>query len=78
MSYEGKMLLQFRMPTRSAVEQTLLRVLFKSGGVIKEFGAGEQIVDQVADEFELTKLQRSMEGLRAMNYLARLARRTCE
>jgi HNH endonuclease len=59
MSYESKMLEQFAMPTRKKVEQTLLRVLLKHGGVIKEFGSAEQIVDEIADEFELSERQRS-------------------
>jgi hypothetical protein len=59
MSYESKMLEQFKMPTRKQVEQTLLRTLLKYNGVIKEFGAGEQIVDKLAEEFALTARQRS-------------------
>jgi hypothetical protein len=51
MSYESKMLEQFAMPSRKQVEHTLLRVLLKHDGVIKEFGSGEEIVDEIADEF---------------------------
>lgn len=58
-SYEGKMLAQFAMPTRKQVEQTLLRVLLKHGGVIKEFAAGQEIVGEIADEFSLNARQRS-------------------
>ncbi len=47
------------MPTRKEVEQALLRTLFKHGGVIKEFGAGEEVVAEIADEFQLSKRQRS-------------------
>ena len=47
------------MPTLAEVEQALLRALLKHGGVIKEFGAGQEIVDEIANEFELDELQRS-------------------
>jgi HNH endonuclease len=59
MSYEGKMLEQLAMPTRKQVEQTLLRALLKHDGAIKEFGSGQEIVDEIADEFGLSKRQRS-------------------
>jgi hypothetical protein len=59
MSYERQMLEKLAMPTRSQVEKTLLRVLLKHGGVVKEFGAGEEIVDEVADLLKLTQQQRS-------------------
>lgn len=59
MSYESKMLEQFAMPSRKQVEQALLRVLLKHNGVIKEFGSGEAIVDEIADEFLLNERQRS-------------------
>lgn len=59
MSYESKMLEQFEMPSRKQVEQSLLRTLIKHGGVIKEFGAGEEIVDEIANEFSLTERQHS-------------------
>lgn len=59
MSYESKMLEQFAMPSRKQVEQTLLRVLLKHDGVIKEFGSGQEIVDEIADEFALNEQQRS-------------------
>jgi hypothetical protein len=59
MSYESKMLEQFAMPSRKQVEQTLLRVLLKHDGVIKEFGSGQEIVDEIADEFVLNEQQRS-------------------
>lgn len=59
MSYESKMLEQFAMPSRKQVEQTLLRVLLKHDGVIKEFGSGQEIVDEIADEFALNEHQRS-------------------
>ena len=59
MSYESKMLEQFSMPTQTEVEHSLLRALLKHGGVIKEFGSGQEIVDEIANEFELNARQRS-------------------
>lgn len=59
MSYEGKMLEDFAMPTRKEVEQALLKTLFKHNGVIKEFATGEEIVNEIADEFNLNRNQRS-------------------
>ena len=59
MSYEGKMLEQLAMPTREQVKQVLLRTLLKHGGLIKEFGGGEEIVREMADAFGLSEPQRS-------------------
>jgi hypothetical protein len=59
MSYESKMLEQLAMPAQKEVEQALLRVLLKQGGVVKEFGSGQEVVDEIADEFELNAAQRS-------------------
>jgi len=59
MSYESKMLEGFGMPPKKQVEQTLLRILLKHDGTIKEFGAHEKIVEEIADEFALTEIQRS-------------------
>lgn len=59
MSYEGKMLEQLKMPSKQEVEQALLISLFKHNGVIKEFGSGEEIVDEIASEFHLSKKQRN-------------------
>ena len=59
MSYEGKMLEQFAMPTQNEVEQALLQVLLRHGGVVKEFGSGQEIVDEIADLFHLNQAQRS-------------------
>ena len=53
------MLEQLAMPTRKEVEQALLRALLKHDGVIKEFGSGEEIVDEIAGEFGLSEHQRS-------------------
>ncbi len=58
MSYESRMLEQFAMPTQKQVEETLLRVLLKEGGVVKEFGSGQEIVGEIADEFNLNEAQR--------------------
>jgi len=59
MSYESKMLEQYAMPTRKQVEQALLRALLKHGGVIQEFGFGQDIVDEMANDFGLNEQQRS-------------------
>ena len=59
MSYESKMLEQFAMPTRQQVEESLLRILLNHAGVIKEFGSGQEIVDEIANEFRLSEDQRS-------------------
>jgi len=59
MSYERKMLEELAMPTREQVERALLRALLKHGGVIKEFGSGQEIVDEMADDFGLNEHQRS-------------------
>jgi len=59
MSYESRMLERLAMPDRTQVGRALLRTLLKHGGVVKEFGAGQQIVDELADEFQLDEAQRS-------------------
>jgi HNH endonuclease len=59
MSYEGKMLQDLKMPTRKEVEQVLLKTLFKHNGVIKEFATGEEIVNEIADEFNLKENQKT-------------------
>ena len=59
MSYESKMLEDLKMPTRKEVEQALLKTLFKHNGVIKEFASGEEIVNEIADNFSLNKNQRT-------------------
>src|SRR5439155_2125081 len=59
MSYERRILQQFAMPTREQVRQALLRTLLKHGGVVKEFAAGQQIVEEIADQFQLTEAQRT-------------------
>ena len=59
MSYESKMLEELGMPTRMEVGRALLRALLRHGGAIKEFGAGQEIVDEIADDFGLNERQRS-------------------
>jgi hypothetical protein len=41
------------------VEKALVQSLFKHNGVIKEFGAGEEIVEEIADNFGLTEKQKT-------------------
>ena len=59
MSYERRILEQFAMPIRGEVRQALLRTLLKHGGVVKEFAAGQQVVEEIADQFQLTEAQRT-------------------
>lgn len=59
MSYERKMLEDLKMPTRKEVEQALLKSLFNHNGVIKEFGVGEDIVEELANDFGLNEEQRT-------------------
>lgn len=59
MSYEQKMLDKFDMPSREEVEQVLIKTLFRHNGVIKEFATGQEIVNEIADEFNLNKYQRT-------------------
>jgi len=61
MSYEGKMLEDYAMPSKKEVEEALLKTLFKHNGVIKEFATGENIVNEIADEFYLNNLQRTVQ-----------------
>jgi len=59
MSYERKMLEDLKMPTRKEIEHALLISLFNHNGVIKEFGASEQIVEEIANDFGLNYEQRT-------------------
>ncbi len=59
MSYESNMLEKLEMPTREEVEKALLRTLFRHNGVIKEFSSGEEIVNEIANEFDLNQNQRT-------------------
>ena len=47
------------MPTRKEVEHGLLISLFNHNGAIREFGAGEKIVDEIANDFGLNEEQRT-------------------
>ncbi len=47
------------MPAQKEVERALFRVLLKQGGVVKEFGSGQEVVDEIAAEFKLNTAQRS-------------------
>jgi hypothetical protein len=47
------------MPAKNGVEDALIKILFKHNGVIKEFGTGQEIVDEIAEEFELNEGQRA-------------------
>ncbi len=58
MSYESQMLEELAMPAKREVENALIKILFKHNGVIKEFGSGQEIVDEIANEFELSNNQR--------------------
>jgi hypothetical protein len=59
MSYEGKMLDTLKMPARKEVETAWLKTLFQHNGVIKEFSLNENIVDEIANEFDLNENQRT-------------------
>jgi hypothetical protein len=58
MSYEGHMLEKLNMPAKHEVEDAVLKILFKHNGMIKEFASGEEIVEEIADEFNLNSEQR--------------------
>lgn len=60
MSYEGKMLEDLAMPPRKDVEHALLKTLFNHNGTIKEFATGEEIVNEIADDFNLNMDQRTV------------------
>ncbi len=53
------MLEQLAMPSRQQVEQALLRAFLRHSGIVKEFATGESVVNELADECALSKLQRS-------------------
>lgn len=58
MSYEGEMLAKLKMPSRKEVEEALLIALFNHNGVIKEFSSAENIVNEIANDFNLNEEQR--------------------
>ncbi len=47
------------MPSKAAVGSQILRALLRHRGVLKEFASGAEIVDEIADEFNLNWEQRS-------------------
>ena len=53
------MLAQLAMPTRKQIRRALLRTLLKNSAVVKEFGTGQEVVEQLADEFHLDEAQRT-------------------
>src|SRR6266496_1232053 len=59
MSYESRMLADLAMPGRGKIQRALLRTLLKHGGVVKEFAAGEEVVAELADQFQLNSAQRT-------------------
>ena len=59
MSYESRMLADLAMPSRGLVQRALLRTLLKHGGVVKEFAAGEEVVGELADQFQSNSAQRA-------------------
>jgi hypothetical protein len=59
MSYESTMLERLKMPLKKDVAHALLKTLLNHHGVIKEFAAGEEIVDEIANSFQLNEQQRS-------------------
>ena len=58
MSYEVEMMLKFKMPERSDVEEATLVALFNSNGVLKEFSELQDIVDKIALHFKLNSEQK--------------------
>ena len=73
MSYESRMLEQLEMPTRTMVGRALLRTLLKHGGVVKEFGAGQEVVEEIADQFHLNERQRTAAFTLLDNYAVRVS-----
>lgn len=63
MSYESSMLQEFKMPSRDRVAEELLKTLFIHNGVVKEFGTGQGVVNEIADKFGLNAEQRKAELL---------------
>jgi hypothetical protein len=59
LSYEAAMLKQLAMPTRQEVAHALLKALIRHGGIIKEFGSNEAVVDELAAECDLNEAQRA-------------------
>lgn len=57
MSYEGEMLKRLKMPSRREVEEALIKTLFIHNGVITDFSKGAEIVDEIANNFNLSEDQ---------------------
>jgi hypothetical protein len=57
MSYEGSMRRLYKMPSNDEIENALLISLFNHNGTIKEFGTGQQIVNEIANYFNLSENQ---------------------
>ena len=51
------MLEEFNMPSKQEVQAALLIALFNNNGTIKEFGEGEEIVNDIATKFQLNEKQ---------------------
>lgn len=60
MSYEGRMRDEYKMPLNGEIENALLVSLFNHHGTIKEFASGEEIVNEIAEDFRLNEHQRSV------------------
>lgn len=58
-SYESKMLDELSMPSKQEVQEALLVSLFNHHGTIREFAAGEEIVNEIAVVLHLNELQRT-------------------
>ncbi len=59
MSYERRMRDEHRMPSNEEIEDALLVSLFNHNGTIKEFASGEEIVNEIAEYFQLNEEQRT-------------------
>lgn len=59
MSYEARMMKQFKMPDRSDVGQEILIALFKHNGVLKDFSEHQGIVDEISFHFNLNSEQKN-------------------
>lgn len=57
MSLENELMVKFGMPSKEEVSDVLLKTLFKYNGIIKEFNSNENIVKEIADEFNLSERQ---------------------
>ncbi len=60
MSYEGRMRDEHNMPSLEEIENALLVSLFNHNGTIKEFATGDEIVNEIANYFQLNEQQRTV------------------